>query len=245
MRPKQPSSWARMSTGRSSPASCVATAASTSVGKFFKLFVRLVIAFRVPRARHHLAPAMTMKQPINGAVIDFVSNVLFKGAPGLPYRRDLPTLGLHKKRGQELLFFCQGEILPPSTTLAWRFNRCNAEAVVAGDYRMNSCFGNSTVPGNLRSCPWLDQGLVDNEPALPRHRAGIGPHPVFHFCNGQMGDCMGHSCHVFFSSRFTWSKRLEIGQQSTEMMRCFPGALKSSVPARLLPEHFHKTQVIL
>jgi hypothetical protein len=35
MRPKQPSSWARVSTGRSSPASCVAIAASTSAGKFF------------------------------------------------------------------------------------------------------------------------------------------------------------------------------------------------------------------
>jgi hypothetical protein len=51
----------------------------------------------------------------------------------------------------------------------------------------------------------------------------IGPHPVLHFCNGQMGGCMGHSCHVFFSTRFTRSKRLENGQQSTEMMLCFPG----------------------
>jgi hypothetical protein len=54
---------------------------------------------------------MTMKQPINGAVIDFVSNVLGVSLPDLPYRRDLPALGLHKKRGQELLFFFQGLVI--------------------------------------------------------------------------------------------------------------------------------------
>src|SRR2546421_3993691 len=66
---------------------------------------------------------------------------------------------------------------------------------------MNRCFGNSTVPCNLLCRPWLDQGVVDNEPTLPPVVAGIGPHPIFHLCKGQMGSCMGHSCHVFFSTR--------------------------------------------
>jgi hypothetical protein len=67
---------------------------------------------------------------------------------------------------------------------------------------------------------------------VPRHRVEIGPHQVFHFNNGQIGGCMGHSCHVFFSSRFTRSKRLEIGQQSTEMMLCFPGGRAPAVYLR-------------
>ena len=111
---------------------------------------------------------------------------------------------------------------------------------------MNGCFGHATVPSNLFSGSWLDQGVVDNQPALPRHRALIGSHSMFHFCDGQMGGCMGHSCHFFFSSRFTRSKRLENGQQSTERMRCFASrTLKSDVPAWLTPKHFHKTRVIL
>ena len=74
-----------------------------------------------------------------------------------------------------------------AASLAWRFSRHDAEAVVAGDYRMNSCFGNPTVPCNLRSRPWLDEGIVDNEPALPPVGAGVGSHPVLDFCKGQMG----------------------------------------------------------
>jgi hypothetical protein len=103
--------------------------------------------------------------------------------------------------------------------------------VVAGDYRMNGRFGHATVQRNLPSGPWLDQGVVDNEPALPRHRAGIGPHPVFHFCNGQMGGCMGHSCHVFFSSRFTRSKGLENVQRAQRCCAVFASRVRKRLHA--------------
>ncbi len=154
------------------------------------------------RTRHHFSPTVAMKQPIDGAVIDFVSNSFLKSLPDLPHRRDLPALRLRKKWGQEFLFFFQGEILSPSASLAGRFNRHDAETVVAGDYCMSSCCGHSTVPCNLRSRPRLDQGIVDNEPTLPPVGAGIGPHPVFHFCQGQMGCCMSYLCHVFLLLSF-------------------------------------------
>ncbi len=32
---------------------------------------------------------------------------------------------------------------------------------------MNGRFGHPTVPRNLRCAPWLDQGIVDDQPALP------------------------------------------------------------------------------
>jgi hypothetical protein len=74
---------------------------------------------------------MTMKQPIDGTVIDGVSDALFKRSPDLPHRRDLPTLGLRKKGSEEFLLFFQREVLPSSPPLPWRFNRRDAETVVA------------------------------------------------------------------------------------------------------------------
>jgi hypothetical protein len=83
----------------------------------------LQISFRVLGTRHQFAPAMAMKQTINGTVIHFVSDALFKGVPDLPYRRDLPTLGLREKGGQEFLFFFQSEILPSPPSFSWRFTQ--------------------------------------------------------------------------------------------------------------------------
>ena len=60
--------------------------------------------------------------------------------------------------------------------------------------------GHATVPSNLSCWSWLDQRIVDNQPALPPVRARTGPHPLLHFCKRQMGCRMGHSCHICFSS---------------------------------------------
>jgi hypothetical protein len=127
---------------------------------------------------------MTMQQPIDRTVIDGVPDVLFKRLPDLLHRRDLPTLGLRKKGSEEFFFFFQGKILPPSASLAWCFNRRNAETIVTGDDRVNCCFGHATVPSDFLCLSRFDQGIVDNEPALPLASAGIGLHPVFHFCQG-------------------------------------------------------------
>jgi hypothetical protein len=154
----------------------------------------------MPGTRRQFAPTVAMQQPIDGTVIDFMPDALLKGVPDLAHRCDLPTLGLHQKRGQELLLFFRRKILPSSASLSWGVNCCDAETVVTRDDCMNGCFGNSAVPCDLQSCPWLDQGIVDNEPALPPVRARIGPHPLLHFCKRQMGCRMGHSCHICFSS---------------------------------------------
>jgi len=66
---------------------------------FFKLLSHLLVGFRMPGARHQFAPPMAMQQPIDGTVIDGMPDTLFKRAPDLPYRRDLPALGLCEKRG--------------------------------------------------------------------------------------------------------------------------------------------------
>jgi len=186
----------------------------------------------MPGARHQFAPPMTMQQPIDRTVIDGVPDALFKRAPDLLHRRDLPALSLGKKRSEEFLLFFQGKILPSSASLTWCFNRCNAETIVAGDYRMNGCFGDATVPRNLCGRPWLDEGIVDNEPALSPVGARISSHPVFHLCKRQMGGCMGCSRHVFFSSRHHTC--LESTEQPHLEIVKFPGALSaSSCPSAL------------
>lgn len=141
----------------------------------------------LPGARHQFAPAVAMKQPIHRTVIDVVPDALGVSLPDLPHRRDLPRFGLREKRSEEVLLFFERQILTSPPSLTFRFNRCDAETIVAGDHRKNGCFGHATVPNNLFSGSWLDQGVVDNQLALPRHRALIGSHSMFHFCDGQMG----------------------------------------------------------
>jgi hypothetical protein len=148
---------------------------------FFKLLSHLLVGFRMPGARHQFAPPMAMKQPIDGTVIDGMPYTLFKRAPDQPHRRDLPALGLCEKRSEEFLLFFERQILPPPPSLTFRFNRCDAETIVTGDHRMNGRFGHATVPSNLFSGSWLNQSVVDNEPALPRHRTRISSHPLLHF----------------------------------------------------------------
>jgi hypothetical protein len=93
---------------------------------------------------------MPVEQAIDSAVIDTVPDALFKSSPDLPDRGDLPTLGLRKKGSEEFLLFFYRQILPSPATLARRFNRRNAETIVAGDYRMNGRFGHPTVPQSPR-----------------------------------------------------------------------------------------------
>ena len=59
----------------------------------------------MPGARHEFAPAMTIEQAINGAVIHRVSDTGLKGAPDLCRRRDLAGLSPGKERSEELLLF--------------------------------------------------------------------------------------------------------------------------------------------
>jgi hypothetical protein len=94
---------------------------------------------------------MAMKQPIDRTVINGVSDTLFKSLPDLPHRRDLPTFGLRKKRSEEYLLFFQGEILPSSSSFAWRFNHRDAGTIVARDHRMNGGLGHATVSRNSLS----------------------------------------------------------------------------------------------
>lgn len=91
----------------------------------------------------------------NRTVIDGVPDALGVSLPDLPHRRDLPTLGLGKKRSEEFLLFFECQVVPSPPSLTSRFNRCDAEAIVAGDHRMNGRFGYATVPSNLFSGSWL------------------------------------------------------------------------------------------
>jgi hypothetical protein len=75
---------------------------------------------------------MTMQQPIDGTVIQGVPDALDVSSPDLSHRRNLCALYLYKKRIQDFPLFFQGEILPSSASLAWRFNHRDTETAGSG-----------------------------------------------------------------------------------------------------------------
>jgi hypothetical protein len=92
-----------------------------AVQSFFKLRLSLWVSLGMPGAWHQFAPAMTIEQAINRAVIHSVSKTGLKGSPDLCRRRDLVGLSPGKKRSEELSLFFSREILMPTASLAWRF----------------------------------------------------------------------------------------------------------------------------
>jgi hypothetical protein len=68
--------------------------------------------------RHQFAPAVTVKKPIDRAVIDRVSDFFLKGVLDLSHGSDLSALSLHKERCEELLLFLPREILMTTASFA-------------------------------------------------------------------------------------------------------------------------------
>jgi hypothetical protein len=82
------------------------------------------------RARHEFAPAVTIQQAIDRAVIDLVFDLFLKGTLDLSHDSDLSTLSLSEKRGEERLLFFPREILMPTPSFAWRFDGCRSQTIV-------------------------------------------------------------------------------------------------------------------
>jgi hypothetical protein len=56
----------------------------------------------MPGTWHQLAPAVTVKKPIDRAVIDLASDIFLKGVLDLGHCGDLSALGLCEERREEL-----------------------------------------------------------------------------------------------------------------------------------------------
>ena len=140
----------------------------------------------MPGARHQFAPAVTIEQAIDGAVIHVMSDVALKGLPDLCRCRDLASLSPGKVWGQELLFFFQRQILIPMASLARRLHGRHTQPVVRRDHGMHRCFGDPAVPGNLLSLPRFHQRIINDQPPLPAPGARIRFQLALYFFNRQM-----------------------------------------------------------
>src|SRR5947209_17420918 len=110
-RPKQPSSSAIFSTGRSSVGSPVASAAWTACWKFFlKCALFLLVGLGMTRTRSQLAPTMSMQETVDAIDMHFMLHVCFKGLLNLLDRGNLSPLGSREKGLQKGLFLLEGEI---------------------------------------------------------------------------------------------------------------------------------------
>jgi len=77
----------------------------------------------MPGAWHELAPAVTVEQTRDGAVIHFLSDSSLKGLPDLSYGGNLSGLGTGEEGGEELLFFLPRQILMTTASLPRRLHR--------------------------------------------------------------------------------------------------------------------------
>ena len=151
----------------------------------------------MPGAWHEFAPAVTVEQTIDGAVIHLLPDSGLKGLPDLAHRGDLSRLGTGEEGGEELLFFLQRQILMTTASLPRRLHRRHSEPIVRGDDLMDGRFGDSTVPGNLLRLAWLHQRILNDQPPLPIQGARSGSHSSLHFFCRQMFCGMRDSCHTF------------------------------------------------
>jgi hypothetical protein len=76
----------------------------------------------MPGTRHQFAPTVTVKKPINRAVIDFVSDAFLKGVLDLGHSGNFSALSWREERSKELLLFLPREILMTTASLAWCFH---------------------------------------------------------------------------------------------------------------------------
>ncbi len=90
---------------------------------FFKLLLNVWVSLGMPGTRHELAPAVTVEQAVDRAVIHMLSDSGFKGSPDLCCRRKLASLSPSKEGGKELRFFFQGQILMSSPRNPKRYNK--------------------------------------------------------------------------------------------------------------------------
>ena len=144
------------------------------------------------------APPMPVEQPADGRFVHLLAHPCFKRLLDLCRRGDGSGLRLGKKEGEELLLLLQRQILMAPSPFARRFHRRHPAPVVGRDELMDGLGGHSTVLGNLLSVAWVNERLIDDEPALPAVGTRIMFPTLGHFFHGQMGGGTGDTCCIVF-----------------------------------------------
>src|SRR5262245_3824642 len=134
----------------------------------------------MPGAGDQLAPAMPIEQPVDGAVLDLMTDSAFKGLLNLGSRGDFSLGSTSKEGGDKGPFFFSRQILMATTPLPWRFHRSHAQSTVGRNHLMYGCFAHATMFRDVLCLAWIHQSIVDNEPALSTPGSRIIPETIFY-----------------------------------------------------------------
>src|SRR2546429_6744089 len=108
---------------------------------------------------------------------------------------NLSPLSLSKKGLQKAAFLLHTHILMTASTLAWRFNRSQPQAVVGGNDAAHRRDRHARISGDLFGFPRRNQGVVNDPPAFSNPKAWIHFHATFDFFHWKMssGSCDSRS----------------------------------------------------
>ncbi|MFL5660183.1 MAG: hypothetical protein ACJ8BW_02405 [Ktedonobacteraceae bacterium] len=79
-----------------------------------------------------------------------------------------------------MLFF-PAHILAASTSFAWGLDRSDSQAIVASNHLVNHGDGSASMFGNVCRFSWLNQRIIDDEPALSTPRTWVQFQSRFEF----------------------------------------------------------------
>jgi hypothetical protein len=116
---------------------------------------------------------MTMEKTIDGALIDLVPNFVFKGSLDFPGCRYFALLSLTEKGREKGSLFFQAQVLATATSLAWSLHCADSQPIVTGNHLVNHGNRRPGMCGDLGRFSWIDQRVVDNEPAKAYPRPWI------------------------------------------------------------------------
>src|SRR6266581_1399586 len=104
---------------------------------------------------------------------------------------NLSPLSLSEKGLQKAAFLLHTQVLMTASTLAWRFNRCQPQAVVGGNDAAHRRDRHARISGDLFCFPRRNQGVVNDPPAFSHPKAWIHFHATFDFFQWIMSSSPG------------------------------------------------------
>src|SRR2546421_4554973 len=174
-------------------------------GSFFKSSLFFCIGFWMTRARHELAPTVTIQQAIDATSMHLMLHLSLKSLLNFLSSGNLAPFGSSEKEVEKAAFLFQGHIFMTTSTLAWGFNRSKSQAVVGGNDAAHRRDRHACISGNLFSFARDNQGMVNDPPAFSNPRAWIQLHATFHFFKWNMSSGSCDSRSQFSSSSLSTS----------------------------------------
>src|SRR5947207_1400237 len=148
------------------------------------------------RSGNGFAPPMPFEQPRDRTFVDLVAYLSFKSAFDFIGRGNFSALRSREKGCQERLLFFPGHRLTTAPSFAWSLDRHHSQAIVAGNHPVNHRHRGAGMFGNLCRFSWLDQRIIENEPALSAQWMRVELQSRFEFFCRKMRCCSCDPGHV-------------------------------------------------